>query len=116
MKPLFQIATALLLGLVVVAVIAFSPFIANYALVERVDHKFEQIQKDDSQGTVISLVGEPDSMGRCGENLWWGEGNLIGKNDGRCVTQARYKYLLSAWIVGYSANGHVVSKTHVISE
>jgi hypothetical protein len=78
---------------------------------------FRQIRKGDTVAVVESRLGKPDSTEPCGRNLWWGgDGEYLGKNDGRCVTWVRYNHFLSAWAVGYSADGKVVSKYHYMSE
>lgn len=116
MKPIFQIASAAVLGLIVAAAVICAPSIANYALDARAGHKFEQIRAGDSEAAVILQMGRPDSTRHCGDNLWWGEANYLGKNDGRCVTESSYNYFLSRWVVGYSREGRVVSKSHFASE
>ena len=45
-----------------------------------------------------------------------GDGDYLGRNDGVCVTEDRYEYFLSAWGVGYTADGRAVSKYHYFSE
>ena len=115
MRPAFQVGIALSDGLVFAAVIACSPFILARVQTST-DPKFHRIHKDDAQAAVIAMVGAPDSTGHCGNDLWWGEGNYVGRNDGRCVMEARYSYFLDEWIVGYSADERVVSMTHLFSE
>lgn len=62
-------------------------------------------------------MGRPDVVRTCGKNLWWGDDSQYrGLNDGRCVTEERYEYFLTAYGVGYSADGRVVSKYRYFSE
>jgi hypothetical protein len=111
---------------VVVAVLAL-PFIAvalagiaflvSMTLDKRAGAAFAKVSMGASTEEVVALLGKPDVSRPCGEHLWWGgDGDYRGKNDGRCVTEVRYEYFLSAWAVGYSADGHVVSKYHYVSE
>jgi hypothetical protein len=89
----------------------------NRFLDARAGRAFERIQPDDSEAAVVALLGEPDVERPCGDNLWWGgDYDYRGRNDGRCVTEVRYEYFLSAWAVGYSADRRVVSKYHYFSE
>jgi hypothetical protein len=119
LKPIFQIAIATVLAPIVAAAVMAvicAPWIAHYALDAWAGYKFEQIRKGDSETAVISRMGTPDSTLRCGDDLWWGESIYLGKNDGRCVTESSYNYFLSRWVVGYSRDGRVVSKSHFASE
>ena len=59
---------------------------------------------------MISQLGKPDVTRPCGKNLsWGGDGDYLGRNDRVCVTEDRYEYFLSAWGVGYTADGFEVS-------
>jgi len=78
---------------------------------------FERIEMGAPESAVVGLLGTPDVERACGENLWWGgDADYRGKNDGRCVAEVRYEYFLEAYGVGYSADRHVVSKYHYVSE
>ncbi len=105
----------------------FSPFIllgvaivalcVNSLLDRRAGEAFKRIAQGASETEVRALLGQPDIERPCGNNLWWGGGgDYRGKNDGRCATEVRYEYFLSTWAVGYSADRHVVSKYHYVSE
>jgi hypothetical protein len=51
------------------------------------------------------------------QKSWWGgDGDYLGRNEGVRVTEDRYEYFLSAWGVGYTADGRAVSKYHYFSE
>jgi hypothetical protein len=70
-----------------------------------------------TQQQVVILLGVPDAVRTCGDSLWWGDDTTYrGRNDGRCVTEARYENFLSTWAVGYSQDGYVVAKYHYYSE
>jgi hypothetical protein len=104
------LVVAIAVPLIFVA-LGVSAFVVNSLLDERAGRAFAKIEMGSSRQAVIALLGEPDRVRACGNNLWWGgDGDYRGKNDGRCVTEVRYEYFLSAWGVGYSADGHVVSK------
>ena len=92
-------------------------FFVNQFFDSRAGEVFQRIEMNAPESSVVTLLGKPDVERPCGDNLWWGgDGDYRGKNDGRCVTEARYEYFLSAWAVGYSADRHVVSKYHYFSE
>jgi hypothetical protein len=92
-------------------------FFVNQFFDGRAGEAFQRIEMNAPESSVVALLGKLDVERPCGENLWWGgDGDYRGKNDGRCVTEVRYEYFLSAWAVGYSADRHVVSKYHYFSE
>ena len=89
----------------------------NSILDARTGHAFAKIERGATRQAVISQLGKPDVTRPCGKNLWWGgDGDYLGRNDGVCVTEDRYEYFLSAWGVGYTADGRAVSKYHYFSE
>jgi hypothetical protein len=102
-------------GIPVFAVVA--PFVligGNVALDMRAGRSFEKVTTGSSEQSVEALMGKPNKKRACGEDLWWDD--YLGKNDGRCKTESRYEYFLSAWGIGYSQDGLVVSKYHYQSE
>lgn len=102
---------------VVIPVALVIAFFINQSFDNRAGDAFQRIKMNAPESSVIALLGKPDVERPCGDNLWWGgDGDYRGKNDGRCVTEVRYEYFLSAWAVGYSADRHVVSKYHYFSE
>jgi hypothetical protein len=114
----FRIAILVLFGipgaLVVVVIVGFA---INAFFDARAGRAFEKIEMGASAQTVIAALGTPSTVRPCGKYLWWGgDGDYRGENDGRCVTEARYEYFLSAWGVGYSKDARVVSKYHYFSE
>jgi len=70
---------------------------------------FARVQQGDEETKVILYLGYPSSSGACGTQLRW-DADSLGANDGRCVREVRYNGRHGTWVVGYSANGHVVSK------
>ncbi|WP_152528885.1 hypothetical protein [Rhodoferax saidenbachensis] len=81
------------------------------------ENAFYAIPERASRASVVTTLGTPDVVRKCGENLWWGDDTKYrGPNDGRCVTEERYENILTAYGVGYSADGHVVSKYRYVSE
>ncbi|MGH8461369.1 MAG: hypothetical protein ACRESS_07165 [Stenotrophobium sp.] len=80
----------------------------------RAGYAFEHIHLGDTKVQAQQYLGSPTRYEPCGNQLWW-ETRSLGNNDGRCVQQARYQYLHSAWIIGYSADLHVVSKYHEVT-
>ena len=114
-------AARILLGMVLAPVLLFvllsAAFFVNWYFDSRAGIAFQKIEMGASEADVIKLLGKPDVERKCGENLWWGgDYDFRGKNDGRCVTEVRYEYFLSAWAVGYTADRRVVSKYHYFSE
>lgn len=106
----------LLLPFVAIAMAVIGFFI-NSILDHRAGRAFEQVQMGSTRQQVEAALGKPSTVRPCGQNLWWGnDGDYRGKNDGRCVTEARYEYFLSAWAIGYSQDGRVASKYHYVSE
>lgn len=81
------------------------------------ESSFDAIAENASRASVVSALGIPDSVRECGPNLWWGgDAQYRGPNDGRCVTEERYEHFLTAYGVGYSKDGRVVSKYRYLSE
>ena len=95
--------------------IVLAALLLNGLLNWRAGKAFDHIQLGYNEKKVISYMGAPSKIETCGEWLWW-DGKIQGKNEGRCVKWARYNYLLSSWAIGYSADNHVVSKYHYVSE
>lgn len=81
------------------------------------EEAFYAVAEHAPRAAVVAALGRPDVVRACGKNLWWGgDSQYRGPNDGRCVTEERYEYFLTAYGVGYSADGHVVSKYRYFSE
>ncbi|BBL71565.1 hypothetical protein [Methylogaea oryzae] len=117
MKTLLRLFKVLALASFVGVILLVGWVAISMFLDSRAGKEFAEVKMGASTQDVIALLGKPDVVRPCGENLWWGgDGDYRGKNDGRCVTEVRYEYFLSAWGVGYSADGHVVSKCHYFSE
>ena len=108
---LLALSPALLVALAAVA------WVGNTWSVNRQASAFDAIQEGSSRSQVVSTLGKPDRVRSCGENLWWGDDtHYRGKNDGRCVIEERYEHFLTAFGVGYSAEGVVTSKYQYVSE
>lgn len=96
--------------------------VASYWIVSAVaasskNDAFYAVAENASRAAVVAAMGSPDVIRTCGKNLWWGDDSQYrGPNDGRCVTEERYEYFLTAYGVGYSADGRVVSKYRYFSE
>ena len=108
MKPFPKIvwivpAVALGLGLLMIGL--------NKLFDARAGYAFAHVQMGDAESRVIMYMGAPNGHESCGALLWWNN-QVTGKNDGRCVSQVRYAYPHSTWIIGYSADKRVVSKHH----
>jgi hypothetical protein len=117
MRLMRRILLGVILAPFAVALIAVAAFIVNDQLDRRAGRSFQRIQMGAAEKAVVALMGKPETVRPCGNNLWWGgDADFRGKNDGRCVTEVRYEYFLSAWAVGYSADRRVVSKYHYFSE
>ena len=118
MRLIFQILLAALMAPFVAVAVGGALLAVNWVMDAWAGHKFEQIQWGESEAFVVKQMGKPNTVRRCGENLWWGDDAHYrrGKNNGSCVTEVRYEYFLSAWAVGYSKDGLVVSKYHYFSE
>lgn len=81
------------------------------------EKSFYAIAEGATHASVVASLGQPDVVRSCGSNLWWGDdSNYRGLNDGRCTTEERYEHFLTAYGVGYSADGRVVSKYRYFSE
>jgi hypothetical protein len=90
---------------------------ADFAWDGRDGRAFDKIGTTDTEATILRKFGHPDTIEPCGENLNWGyDRDYTGKNDGRCVKWVRYNHFSSAWAMGYSGDGRVVSKYHYFSE
>ena len=99
-------AVAIGLGVLMVA--------SNKLFDVRAGYAFQHVQLGDPESRVIQFMGSGTHAQACGELLYWDE-KVSGKNDGRCVSEVRYVYSHSAWVIGYSADKHVVSKHHETS-
>jgi hypothetical protein len=99
-----RIALIIFAVAVVVGVIGM-PYLTDW----RSDQAFARIKQGDDEKLVTLYMGYAEHAGGCGTQLRWNEDSL-GANDGRCVKEVRYNGRRGAWVVGYSANGNVVSK------
>lgn len=113
MKPLHRaLLVALSLPFFLAALVA-----ACWAYSVFQENSFYAIPEKASRASVVSKLGNPDVVRKCGDNLWWGDDTKYrGPNDGRCVTEERYENFLTAYGVGYSVDGYVVSKYRYVSE
>lgn len=75
----------------------------------RATKAYARIARGDEETRVILYMGHPDTTAACGTQLQWDKDSL-GANDGRCVRAVRYVGRRGVWVVGYSADAHVVSK------
>jgi hypothetical protein len=117
MKVMHRVLLIVISAPVIFPAVCVVAYLVNSFFDNRAGVAFQSIEMAAPESAVVSLLGKPDVERPCGENLWWGgDGDYRGKNDGRCVTEVRYEYFLSAWAVGYSADRHVVSKYHYFSE
>ena len=109
---LVTLALSLLLGAGVVSYLIVSSIAASWK-----KDAFYEVAENAPHAAVVAAMGRPDVVRTCGKNLWWGDDSQYrGLNDGRCVTEERYEYFLTAYGVGYSADGRVVSKYRYFSE
>jgi hypothetical protein len=96
------------------AVAAYSVSAARATMLE---DKFYAIAENEPREAVVRTLGKPDVIRKCGPNLWWGDDTKYkGINDGRCVTEERYEFFLTAYGIGYSPDGKVVCKYRYVSE
>jgi hypothetical protein len=105
----------LLNRLIAAAVVAVVLVVGALGLVRLLDWRaglaFGRIRPGEAEAKVLMYLGSPSKTEPCGGVLWWAD-QPAGRNDGRCISQARYQYAHSAWIVGYDADRKVVSKHH----
>ncbi len=100
------------IALIIAAVaILFGVVVLPYLFDWRSGKAFARIARGDEETKVILYMGYPDATGGCGTQLQWDQDSL-GANDGRCVREVRYKGRHGVWVVGYSADAHVISKRH----
>ena len=75
--------------------VVVAPFIfigGNIALDIRAGGAFNKVTLGSSERPMEVLMGKPSRKRACGENLAWrDEGTILGKNDGRCLTESRYE-------------------------
>ena len=80
-------------------------------------NEFDAVPHNATRDEVVAALGRPDLVRACGENLWWGgDTQYRGPNNGVCVTEERYEHFLTAYGIGYSPQGRVVSKYRYVSE
>ena len=117
MKPahrllLFALATPLALVAVLLGVWVVNAMSAEYTM-----QRFYAVEPNATRESVVRSLGKPDRVRECGKHLWWGnDTNCKGENLGQCVTEERYEYFLTAFGVGYTREGRVISKYHYVSE
>lgn len=110
------VLAVLAIPLLAVALLAL-PWIVSGIAASLKEGAFNGIPENATRSSVVAVMGKPDAVRVCGENLWWGgDSQSRGRNDGRCLTEERYEYFLTAYGIGYSADGHVVSKYRYVSE
>ncbi len=103
---------AFLIFVAAIVVYAFAHFAQQRANSEA----FDAIEMGDSTLDVVNVLGEPDAIRECSENLWWGgDHKPLGKNDGRCVDEYYYGSMPGGWSVGFSESGEVVAKYAYVS-
>lgn len=101
-----RIRIALIIALIcVIACVVGLPYLADW----RSGQAFARIKQGDTEKLVTLYMGYAAHSGGCGTQLRWNEDSL-GANDGRCVKEVRYDGRRGAWVVGFSANGQVISK------
>ena len=96
------------IGIALIAIV-IGALLLPHLLEWRNARAFARIAKGDQETRVILYLGYPDAKGSCGTHLRW-DGDSLGANDGRCVREVRYQGRHGVWVVGYSADAHVVSK------
>ena len=117
MKVFVKLVVVALVLAAAAVVFAIGAIVTNLVLDGRAGRAFARVQMNASTRDVEALLGKPDVVRPCSNNLWWGgDDDYRGPNDGRRVTEVRYEYFLSAWGIGYSSAGRVVSKYHYFSE
>jgi hypothetical protein len=106
-----------LMLMLVFCTLLITMYVACVGHANRRGDAFNAIKQGASRAEVIALLGKSDRVRACDENLWWGDdAHYVGKNDGRCITEERYEYFLTAFGIGYSLDGTVVSKYQYVSE
>jgi len=89
--------------------------VCRIATVSARDQGFERISRSDSRDSVLAMLGKPDTIAPCGQDLWWN--GTYFKNDGRCVESWSYSGgFLSRYEVSFDARGMVVAKYPFVSE
>lgn len=117
MKLLHRLLLVALALPFVVGATVVSCWIASATAASRKADAFYAIAENTPRATVMTALGRPDVVRDCEKHLFWGgDSQYRGPNDGRCVTEERYEYFLTAYGVGYSADGRVVSKYRYFSE
>ncbi len=72
--------------LIFVAAIVVYAF-AHFAQQRADSEAFDAIEMGDSTLDVVNVLGEPDAIRECSENLWWGgDHRPLGNNDGGVLT------------------------------
>ena len=106
------------LSIVVITLAMIAAYPAEYFYREnKVERFFWAMSPETRKADVLRVLGSPDQVEVCGENLWWGDDrNFLGKNQGRCIEMIRYNFFLHAYAFGFSAVGGAVSKYHYQSE
>ena len=103
-KSRLRIALVIALIAVLIGVVVL-PYLFDW----RATKAYARIKQGDMETTVILYLGYPDIKGACGTQLQWDKDSL-GANAGRCVREVRYKGRHGTWVVGYTADAHVISK------
>lgn len=103
-------AARLRIALIIVAVaVVIGMFVVPRLTDWRFRQAFARIKQGDEEKLVGLYLGFPEHTGGCATQLRWNDDSL-GANDGHCVRESRFEGHGGTWVVGYTANGHVIEK------
>jgi hypothetical protein len=98
----FKASVALLATGILALVIGW--LVYGYFYDERLEHKFDRVLSGMTEHQVLSVMGKPDNVGKCGE--------LGGIPDG-CYQEYLYDEMLptiTTWAVFFNTQGRVIGK------
>jgi hypothetical protein len=117
MKTAHRLLLLVLAAPLALAAVLIGAYSVNAVSAEYTMQRFYAIEPNTPRESVVRSLGQPDRIRECGKHLWWGnDANYRGENLGQCVTEERYEYFLTAFGVGYTSSGLVISKYHYVSE
>jgi hypothetical protein len=91
-----------------------SAAISHRRMLKKYDSGFSQIKIGDSKDAVMSLMGEPSSIGRC-EYAPFTDKGAEEQNRARCLEQYSYGVLLKDYVIYFDGNGKVLGKNSAVS-
>jgi hypothetical protein len=83
-------------------------------MLKKYDSGYSQIKIGDAKQAVISLMGEPSTIGRC-EYAPFIDKGAEGQSTAKCLEQYTYGVTFKEYVIYFDTNGKVLSKNSAVS-